>query len=161
MINYRHLLILGSFYLYGCAHESPIQKVSESKSYFDGAVYSGETTKIGDEVPGAEKYRVFHQAATGVISVQTVREESEERAKKFCEYMGNVTRILQETVSKPPHVLGNFPRAEIIFSCIDKPTSASYEDPLYIKLTNLKKLLDNGVISKEEFEQQKVKILNN
>jgi hypothetical protein len=30
----------------------------------------------------------------------------------------------------------------------------------YIKLSNQKKLLDNGAITKDEFEQQKTKILN-
>ncbi|MBV5339537.1 MAG: SHOCT domain-containing protein [Deltaproteobacteria bacterium] len=38
--------------------------------------------------------------------------------------------------------------------------TTSNEDLLYINLTNLKKLLDNGTITKEEFEQQKMKILS-
>jgi hypothetical protein len=39
-------------------------------------------------------------------------------------------------------------------------TPSTFDDVLYIKLTNLKKLLDNGVITKEEFEKEKAKILN-
>ncbi|MGA3282568.1 MAG: SHOCT domain-containing protein [Smithella sp.] len=39
-------------------------------------------------------------------------------------------------------------------------TPSAFDDVLYIKLTNLKKLLDNGVITKEEFEKEKAKILN-
>lgn len=38
--------------------------------------------------------------------------------------------------------------------------TTSHEDSIYINLNNLKKLLDNGTITKEEFEQQKMKILN-
>jgi hypothetical protein len=39
-------------------------------------------------------------------------------------------------------------------------TPSAFDDVLYIKLNNLKKLLDNGVITKEEFEKEKTKILN-
>jgi hypothetical protein len=39
-------------------------------------------------------------------------------------------------------------------------TPSTYDDVLYIRLNNLKKLLDNGVITKEEFEKEKTKILN-
>jgi hypothetical protein len=39
-------------------------------------------------------------------------------------------------------------------------TPSTFEDVLYIKLNDLKKLLDNGVITKEEFEKEKAKILN-
>jgi hypothetical protein len=34
------------------------------------------------------------------------------------------------------------------------------DDPKYTKLVNLKRLLDNGVLSKEEFEREKAKILS-
>ena len=70
---------------------------------------------------------------------------------------------LKVQTSKPPHVLGNFPRAEITFVCIDKPNVAApptFDDILYIRLNNLKKLLDSGAITKEEFEKEKAKILN-
>jgi len=30
--------------------------------------------------------------------------------------------VLQQQTSTPPHVLGNFPRAELIFICVDKNT---------------------------------------
>jgi hypothetical protein len=70
---------------------------------------------------------------------------------------------LRETTSKPPHILGNFPRIEIIFGCVEKPTAVvapTGDDPKYTKLVNLKKLLDSGVLSKEEFEREKAKILS-
>jgi hypothetical protein len=74
--------------------------------------------------------------------------------------MGKSLKKLQERNSVPPHILGNFPRAELLFVCLPKPVTSSFEDTLYIKLSNLKKLLDNGTITKDEFEQEKVKILN-
>ena len=69
---------------------------------------------------------------------------------------------LRETVAKPPFILGNFPRIEIIFECADKtsPAAASgAEDLKYTKLTNLKKLLDSGALTQDEFEKEKAKIL--
>lgn len=36
---------------------------------------------------------------------------------------------------------------------------AAFQDETFIKLSNLKKLLDDGAITKEEFEKQKAKIL--
>ena len=39
-------------------------------------------------------------------------------------------------------------------------TPSTFDDVLYIRLNDLKKLLDNGVITKEEFEKEKAKILN-
>jgi hypothetical protein len=39
-------------------------------------------------------------------------------------------------------------------------TPSTFDDVLYTRLNNLKKLLDNGVITKEEFEKEKAKILN-
>lgn len=72
-------------------------------------------------------------------------------------------RPLRETTSKPPHILGNFPRVEIVFSCIEKPASVAArtgDDPKYTRLMNLKKLLDAGVLSQQEFEREKASILN-
>src|SRR5258708_24512774 len=45
----------------------------------------------------------------------------------------------------------------------DRPTSVlppAGDDPKYTKLVNLKRLLDNGVLSKEEFERDKAKNLS-
>ena len=74
--------------------------------------------------------------------------------------MNKALKKLQERTSVPPHILGNFPRAELVFVCLPKPNKTSFEDETYIKLTNLKKLLDNGTITKDEFERQKAKILS-
>lgn len=68
-----------------------------------------------------------------------------------------------ETTSDPPYILGNFPRIEIVFDCIDKPSAlpaAANDDPKYTKLVNLKKLLDTGVITQAEFDREKAKILS-
>jgi hypothetical protein len=148
----------------GCASSSTIQSVSKSTSGFDGAVYRGEEKVVAEDSSGAERYRVFEQGATGFVSLQSVRETAEERASSFCEKQGKYAKTLTEHTSTPPHVLGNFPRVELVFVCADKtlgarPDPAAFTDELYTKLANLKKLLDSGAITQQEFDDQKAKIL--
>ncbi|EWS65948.1 hypothetical protein Y695_00786 [Hydrogenophaga sp. T4] len=56
--------------------------------------------------------------------------------------------------------LGCPAKAELIFTCTDRNEAKDFEDKLYIRLSNLKKLLESGALTKEEFEQQKTKLLN-
>jgi hypothetical protein len=70
---------------------------------------------------------------------------------------------LRETTAKPPYIMGNFPRIEIIFACVDATsglTSIRPEDPNYRKLAELKRLLDTGVLTQAEFDSEKSKILS-
>lgn len=146
----------------GLCRNPPIQRVGDSKSQFDGAVFGGEINVINEE-SGGEQYRVFHQAATGFVTLQSIRYDAEQRAKEFCDREGKIMKTLSEQTAVPPYILGNFPRIEIIFACIDKPANPAplpFQDTRYIKLTNLKKLLDAGVITQEEFDREKAKILN-
>lgn len=65
-------------------------------------------------------------------------------------------------VSKPPHILGNFPRAELVFECIEKPAFAAAGiagDGKLSRLVTRKKLLDDGTLTKVEFDEEKRKIL--
>src|ERR1700675_4665882 len=104
--------------LSACAVSTPIQPASTSKSGFEGAVYEGKTVVTGTATPGSESYRVFIQGATGFVSIQSVRDDAEQRAKDFCGRKGKQWESLSETVSTPPYVLGNFPRVEIVFDCV-------------------------------------------
>jgi hypothetical protein len=130
---------------------------------FDSAVYSGEEATISTDRSGGEEYRVFRQGATGFVSLQTVRDDAEQRMTEFCERKGKVGQPLRERTSVPPHVLGNFPRVEIIFACTTKPSTspatASNSDPKYVRLLNLKKLLDDRIITQQEFDAEKAKVL--
>ena len=156
-------LVFVSIVLSGCANTSSIQPANSGVSQFEGAAYRGESVTIGTGLPGSEEFRVFHQGATGFVSVQTVREDAEKRATQFCERKEKAMKPLRETTSQPPHIFGNFPRIEIIFGCIEKPASVGVitsNDPKYTMLVNLKKLLDSGVLSHQEFEREKAKVLS-
>ncbi len=111
-------IILIIILLTGCAKSSTIQPVKMSESGFSGAVFSGETNKIAMPTHGEEQFRIFHHAATGFVSVGTIRNSAETRATEFCKRKNKSLNVVQETTSTPPHILGNFPRIELIFECL-------------------------------------------
>jgi hypothetical protein len=147
-----------AFFFAGCATSSPIKRYSESQSHF-----SEPPELISNNYPATNIYRIYHRAASGFVSIQSIREAAEKRADEFAERQGKSFIVLGERISEPPYILGNFPRIEIVFALIDKPHETNSVAPQmdkYDELEKLKKLLDEGVITKEEFEQEKAKILN-
>lgn len=148
--------------LAGCSTASTIQRVSDSKSGFEGAVFGGKLEAIDVDSSGREQYRIFHQAATGFVSISSIRQSAENRAEEFCQRNDKTYKALSEQTSQPPFILGNFPRIEIIFVCAEKVKSANTttEDGRYKQLQTLKTLLDDGAITQTEYDKEKSKILN-
>jgi hypothetical protein len=69
-------------------------------------------------------------------------------------------RGLVETDAKPPYIIGNFPRVELVFECVPRAGGAPpVASGKYDKLAALKKLLDSGALTPGEFEQEKAKVL--
>ncbi|WP_374571359.1 SHOCT domain-containing protein [Acinetobacter sp.] len=158
----KFLFTIVTFLLSSCASVPPIQLVSKSKSQFDNAVFGGKTVTLDEPKNNSEEpYRIFRQAATGFVSLATVRANAEQASIAFCERKDRVMHGLTETAAKPPYILGNFPRIELVFECIEKSEirSNSSLNGKYEKLTVLKKLLDDGALTKQEFEQEKAKVL--
>jgi Short C-terminal domain len=148
--------------LAACANTSAIEQAAESKSHFEGAVYPGKTVNLDKPTPGAESYRLYEQGATGFVSLQSVRSEVEERASAHCDRSGKVMHGITERDATPPYMLGNFPRVELVFECVDGPRGAAAvtETDKYGKLAHLKALLDNGTLTQKEFDEEKAKILS-
>ncbi len=122
--------LIGILNLFGCAVSGPVQSIQSSKSDFDGAAYPGVTRIIVDDpaelekYPIHEQYRIFEQSSTGYGSIPEARDQAEPRAKDFCRSKNKVMKTLKEITSTPPHILGNWPRIEIIFVCIDRPAKS-------------------------------------
>jgi len=146
-----------------CAVSSPIEGGADSKSQFDEAlIYDGERKQIQPPLPGIETHRIFHQGATGFVPVSAVRSSAMDRVVEFCKFKAQEPYIIEETTSKPPHILGNFPRIEIVFSCVaaaSTPGVGAQSQDKYDQLRKLKSLLDDGAISNEEYEREKQKLL--
>ncbi len=146
--------------LYGCSSTPPIQKFSTSTSEFDNAVFTGEIIELDTDKTGAEKYRAYTKGATGFVSQDSLCEYVAGQAERYCSQQDKKPKHLQERRAVPPYILGNFPRCELVFVCLDRPSNKAPADTRYQRLTDLKKLLDGGVITSAEFESEKAKILN-
>jgi hypothetical protein len=142
--------------LSACATSTPVQRLSESSSGF-----SDPPKLLSNTYPSNDIYRIYQRGATGFVTMSSLREEVEHRAEDFARRQGKSFVILGEQISHPPYILGNFPRIEIVFALIDKPegqTVAPSPDK-YAQIERLKKLLDDGAITKEEYETEKAKVL--
>lgn len=155
------IVILSAIVLFtGCSQMTPIQTASDSKSHFSDAVYQGENTEGIKDDTNATSYRVFHQGSSGFTSLSAVRASAERRASTFCSAKGKAMTVTSIHTSTPPHILGNFPRVELLFVCLEKEDSVtSNKVTKYEKLAQLKKLLDNGTLTQDEFDNEKKKIL--
>lgn len=156
------IIIFSVIVLTACSTSSTIKKASESKSSFDDAVYEGEEYLVNSSIPDEDVYRIFHQAATGFVSIQSIRGSAEKRASDFCKRQGKEMLALRERTSSPPHILGNFPRIEIVFACTGNKDSIEVvnNNDKYAQIEKLKKLLDNGALTKEEYQVEKKKVLS-
>jgi hypothetical protein len=116
--------------------------------------------QVVSEIPEGEQFRISHRASTGYTPVSAVRASAEKRARQFCELKGRQMTPVTEQVSSAPHILGNFPRAEIVFICTSRSEAAPVAEDPYERLERLKKLLDAGVISQSEFDREKSELLD-
>jgi len=117
---------------------------------------------MSHSIPESEIYRIYHRAASGFVSIQSIRQAAEKRANQFCESQGKAMVLLGEKISEPPYILGNFPRIEIVFGSVEKIRPASVaapENSNYQKVAQLKKLLDDGALTQVEFDREKRKVL--
>ena len=75
---------------------------------------------MSNNIPEKDIYRFFEQGATGFVPISGCREDAIFRAKEFCEAQGRGMLLLGEKSLSPPYILGNSPRVEIVFACVDK-----------------------------------------
>jgi len=117
MNKIAHFLSSGVLLLLtGCAYETAVQRYSESRSRFHKP-----PELISHNYPEKDVYRIFQQGATGFVPISSIREDLEAQAERFAERQGKGIIVLGYNASKPPYILGNFPRMELIFAVVDKP----------------------------------------
>jgi len=112
------IAISGILLIAGCAYETPVQRYSESPSKF-----RKPPQMMSHNYPDKDVYRIFQQGATGFVPLASIREDLELQAEKFCERQGKGMVVLGANYSKPPYILGNFPRMELIFAAVNKSKS--------------------------------------
>ncbi len=144
------------FLMSGCATVGPIKRYNESKSRFNNP-----PELMSNNYPATDIYRVYQRASTGYTPMQSLRRNVEERIDKFAKRQDKSFIILGERSSHPPFIAGNFPRIEIVFVLINKKSiNADSKLDKLSRLEKLKKLLDDGALTKEEYEREKKKILD-
>lgn len=146
-------LLLLVFLISGCATIGPIKRYNESKSRFNNP-----PELMSNNYPKSDIYRVYQRASTGYTPMRALRNKVEDRIDKFARGQNKSFIILGERSSNPPFIAGNFPRIEIVFVLIEKNTNS--KDDKITRLEKLKKLLDEGALTKEEYEKEKKKILD-
>lgn len=160
LTSLKYLLIFSTLlFLGGCATASPIMEADKLQSQFSDAVYKGTKIIVSENKEGLTEYRVFQHGDNGFVSLNDVRSGAEGRANRFCEQRRMAYRVLEEQTSIPPHILGNFPRVELVFVCEEASKSKSSNSAeAYEQLERLGNLLEKGLITKEEFNTEKSKL---
>lgn len=66
---------------------------------------------------GNGSYMVSKQAATGFPGLGNLKSDELLRATEFCDKQNQELHVISSTETKPPFILGNYPRVEILFNC--------------------------------------------
>ena len=152
--------------------------------FFGCAIHSG-VVPIGPDT-----YMVSRQAASGFTGMGSLKADAFREASEYCISQNKKIQVVNTNESQPPYVFGNFPRAEIQFMClsegdrelarpklkkeadvvIEKTDAISIDvktkdqsektKDIYTELLKLEDLRKKGIITEEEFEIQKKKLLS-
>jgi hypothetical protein len=69
---------------------------------------------------GKDTYMVSRQAATGFSGSGTLKAEAFQEANQFCLTRAKEVQVVSTHEAAPPYILGNFPKAEVQFMCLDR-----------------------------------------
>jgi len=128
---------------------------------------------------GNDTYSITSTASTGFMrSPGKLEERAREEAARYCESQGKVMKLISIS-SGQPHWGGGMASAKIVFRALKPGDPALTSEPapaesgtpvlerpavaptdiLYSELTKLNELKEKGLISEEEYQAQKRKIL--
>ena len=82
-------------------------------------LFGGCAANSGVVALGADRFMISRQAATEFSGLGTLKADALREAEQYCAKNGKAVYVLKTTESEPPYVLGNFPRAEVEFMCLD------------------------------------------
>lgn len=68
---------------------------------------------------GNDTYMVSRQAASGFSGMGTLKAEAMREAYQQCQKTGKIVEVIEVIDAKPPYILGNFPKTEIRFKCVE------------------------------------------
>ena len=80
-------------------------------------VVTGCAANSGIVSMGENRYMVSRQAATGLSGAGTLKAEALREAGEHCTKLDSVLVVDKVSEAQPPFILGNYPKADIEFSC--------------------------------------------
>jgi hypothetical protein len=84
------------------------------------ATLAGCASSSGIVPIGPDTFMSSKQAATGFPGLGSQKAELLAEANGYCAKAGKVMMVTHTAETQPPYVMGNFPRSEITFMCLDK-----------------------------------------
>lgn len=82
-------------------------------------VLAGCVSNPGVIKTGPNSYMVSRQGKTGLAGVAGLRAKAMGDANAYCAQQGKQAQMTGTDQSNGPYILGNFPRADIEFTCVD------------------------------------------
>jgi hypothetical protein len=176
----QKIIIPSVLILSGCSAMAPVEsETREVTGFKDNKYEQTDFFTDADKIEG-ERHKVVKQALTGYGDLSELRQYATRKAEDVCYKVGRYKKMLavSERTSIPPYIWENYPRIELTFVCVDDhdpravspataPRSTSVTDQeispftdKYDRLFKIKELLDSGVLTQEEFENEKRKILS-
>ncbi len=81
--------------------------------------FSGCAANSGIVPLGQDTFMVSRQAATGFSGPGNLKAEALREANQYCIKQGELLQVIHTNESNPPYILGNYPKVEIHFMCLD------------------------------------------
>jgi len=67
---------------------------------------------------GTDTYIITKQAATGFPGLGNLKSDAMKEAYAQCSKTGRSVQVIDSEETKPPYLLGNYPRVDITFRCV-------------------------------------------
>jgi hypothetical protein len=172
------IALISPFLLTGC-YETPSTNSTVDTSHFEQLE---ETKDFHPVNVGENEKRYKSQVRISAFGhIGDSEKIAIKRAKAFCGKTGKKMVPIKEHIVKPPYMINHYPNVTLTFVCqSNKPkkekyiqkrvtTNTEFQKKIesskefhskYNDLIMLKKLLDNKIITKQEFEKEKKKILD-
>ncbi|WP_395402158.1 hypothetical protein ACHMW6_28940 [Pseudoduganella sp. UC29_106] len=74
---------------------------------------------------GQDAYMVTRQAATGFSGASTLKAEAITEGNQFCTRLNKQFQLTSAVEAQPPYVFGNYPKADVMFKCVQADTPAA------------------------------------
>lgn len=82
--------------------------------------FAGCATHSGVTPMGGGSFMIAKQQATGFPGLGSLKAEIITEGFEHCRKAGRDFKLLTASETQPPYILGNYPRAEITFTCASR-----------------------------------------